>query len=84
MVGYCNGTPVIYETHPRQFTLRVAYSDEVTAAVEELWKRGVRRFAVIYQFDTFGLAIRDGLKKALARHNAMPVGEGSSSVYRAK
>lgn len=77
MVGFCNGVPVVYEHHPRQFSLRSSYLEEMDVAVDELWKRGVRRFAVIYQSDVFGLAIRDALSKALARHNTAAVSEAS-------
>ena len=69
LFGFCTGTPIIYEGHAHEFVLRAGYADEVQRMVDELINRGITKFAVIYQNDAFGAAIRESTIKALqSRH----------------
>jgi ABC-type branched-subunit amino acid transport system substrate-binding protein len=58
--------------------VRASYDDESRAMVDNLWNAlGLRKIGVIHQDDAFGLAVLDGVKKALTTHGAAPVAQGS-------
>jgi len=70
LVGFYNGS--YFCTNPIKnyiFTTRCSYRDEMREAVDQLWKRGVRKFAMIYQNDAFGADCMEGMKAALKAHN---------------
>jgi branched-chain amino acid transport system substrate-binding protein len=78
LLGFCTGTPAVYDFHPTEFTIRPSYSDEVTAMVDHLCKvRKFTKIAVIYQDDAFGAGIREGANKKLAEYNLAPIVEAS-------
>jgi branched-chain amino acid transport system substrate-binding protein len=80
MIGFCTGTPVVYDFHPTEFVVRPSYNDEVEKQIDELWtKHGVRKIAVIYQNDAFGAAIREAVVKDLKKYHSAPVVEASYS-----
>ena len=46
--------------------------------MDDLWQvRGVHKIGVIYQDDTFGQAVLEGVQHALARHQVAPIGLGT-------
>lgn len=51
------------------FNVRASYFDETERIVDHLVRSGVRRFAVLYQNDSYGQAGLEGVKRALARRN---------------
>jgi ABC-type branched-subunit amino acid transport system substrate-binding protein len=57
--------------------VRASYYDETREQVDKLWEANVRKIGVIYQDDPFGKAVLDGVKLALQKHNATPVGLGT-------
>ncbi len=78
LVGTYSGAPFIYEPVKHGiFNLRASYNDETRELVDNLWKSGAHRIAVIYQDDAFGKTVLDSAKRALAKHNAAPVATGS-------
>jgi branched-chain amino acid transport system substrate-binding protein len=78
LLGFCTGTPAVYDFHPTEFTIRPSYSDEVSAMVDHLCKiRKLTKIAVIYQDDAFGAGIREGANKKLAEYHLTPVVEAS-------
>jgi ABC-type branched-subunit amino acid transport system substrate-binding protein len=79
MMGFCTGTPLVYEHSPYRFVLRPGYQDEIPRTVDALWSDGIRKFAIIYQEDAFGAAIREPAIKALSKYQAVPVVEASYS-----
>jgi ABC-type branched-subunit amino acid transport system substrate-binding protein len=83
LLGFCTGTPVIYEQHGsdcHHFILRRGYADEVDKQIKELYKnRGIRKFAIVYQSDAFGAAVRESALKALKGYGVQPVVEASYS-----
>jgi branched-chain amino acid transport system substrate-binding protein len=78
VVGLFTGAQFLYEPVKHYiFNLRATYNDETREQVDNLWKDGVRKIAVIYQDDGFGKAVLDGVKLALAKHRSTPVATGS-------
>jgi ABC-type branched-subunit amino acid transport system substrate-binding protein len=77
MLGFCTGTPSVYENHPTEFVLRAGYNDEVQKLVEELVGRGVTKFAIIYQNDAFGAAVRETAMRILQSSGMHLVAEAS-------
>jgi ABC-type branched-subunit amino acid transport system substrate-binding protein len=78
VVGLFTGAQFLYEPVKHEvFNLRASYNDETREQVDNLWRAGVRRIAVIYQDDGFGKAILDGVRLALAKHSATPAATGS-------
>jgi ABC-type branched-subunit amino acid transport system substrate-binding protein len=78
IVGLFTGAQFLYEPVKHDvLNLRASYNDETREQVDNLWKAGARRIGVIYQDDGFGKAILDGVKLALAKHNATPAATGS-------
>ena len=78
VVGLFTGAQFLYEPVKHEvFNLRASYNDETREQVDNLWRSGVRRIAVIYQDDGFGKAVLEGVRLALTKHNASPVATGS-------
>jgi branched-chain amino acid transport system substrate-binding protein len=79
LVGLFTGAPFLYEPVKRYvINVRASYDDESQHLVDNLWSElGFRKVGVIYQDDAFGAAVLGGVKKALARHDAVPSAEGS-------
>ena len=78
VVGLFTGAQFLYEPVKHEIlNLRASYNDETREQVDNLWKSGVRKIGVIYQDDGFGKAILDGVKLALAKHNAAPAATGT-------
>jgi ABC-type branched-subunit amino acid transport system substrate-binding protein len=60
------------------FTARASYRDEMRQTVDHLWKdMNVRKIAVIFQNDSFGADLLEGVKTALQKYNAEMVAVGS-------
>jgi ABC-type branched-subunit amino acid transport system substrate-binding protein len=80
LLGFCSGTASIYEAHQAVFVLRRSYADEVKAQVRELYGRcGLRRYAIVYQNDSLGAAVRESAIQALDGYGARPLVEASYS-----
>jgi branched-chain amino acid transport system substrate-binding protein len=78
VMGLFTGAQFLYEPVKHYiFNLRASYNDETREQVDNLWKAGVRKIAVIYQDDGFGKAVLDGVKLALTKHGSAPVATGS-------
>jgi branched-chain amino acid transport system substrate-binding protein len=66
----CGGHPVR--------NVRASYYDESREIVDNLWNAlGLRKIGIIYQDDAFGLAVLEGVRKALTKYGAAPVAQGS-------
>jgi branched-chain amino acid transport system substrate-binding protein len=71
IIGFYNGTFFLTDPPKRYvFNTRCSYHDEMRDAIDHLWKRGFRKFAVIYQNDAYGADCLEGVKLALKAHNA--------------
>ena len=79
LLGFCTGTPLVYDYSAYRFALRPGYQDEIPRHIDALWKQGIRKIAVIYQSDAFGAAIREPAAKALAAYRSAPIVEASFS-----
>jgi branched-chain amino acid transport system substrate-binding protein len=78
IVGLFTGAQMLHDPfRPHVISVRASYYDEATAQVNHFWDVGYRRFAVIYQYDACGVATLDGVKRALAKHGANIVSQGS-------
>jgi ABC-type branched-subunit amino acid transport system substrate-binding protein len=78
VVGLFTGAQMLYEPLKHEIiNVRASYYDETREQVDKLWEQSVRKIGVIYQDDPFGKAVLDGVKLALQRHNAVPVGLGT-------
>jgi branched-chain amino acid transport system substrate-binding protein len=78
LVGFHSGTFFITDPPKRYvFNARCSYRDEMSDAIERFWKRGFRKFAVIYQNDAYGADCLEGVKLALKTHDAEVVGAAS-------
>ena len=79
ILGFFTGAQVLYEPPKRYiFNVRASYFDETREQVDNLWQTiGFRKIGVIYQDDAFGRAVLDGVKRALDKHHAAPVGLGT-------
>jgi branched-chain amino acid transport system substrate-binding protein len=78
VVGLFTGAQMLYEPLKHEIiNVRASYYDETREQVDKLWEQNVRKIGVIYQDDPFGKAVLDGVKLALQRHNAVPVGLGT-------
>ena len=77
IVGLFTGAPFLYQPVKHYvFGLRASYNDETREQVDNLWKSGIHKIGVIYQDDAFGNVVLEGVKQALAKHNATPAGLG--------
>lgn len=78
VVGLFTGAQLLYEPLKHEIiNVRASYYDETREQVDKLWEINLRRIAVIYQDDPFGKAVLDGIKLALQKHGAAPVGLGT-------
>ena len=79
IVGLFTGAQSLREPVNRYiFNVRASYYDETREQVDHLWKdAGIRKVGVIYQDDAFGLAVLEGVKRALKSHGAEPVAAGA-------
>lgn len=60
------------------FNVRGSYFDETETQVQYLnEKRGIKRIAIFYQNDAYGLAVKGGILKALKKRNLDLAGEGT-------
>ena len=67
-----------HPVNPNVFNVRASYFDEAETQVRYLAdKRGLKRIAVFYQNDAYGLAVKGGLLKALRKRNLDLAGEGT-------
>ncbi len=77
MLGIYTGNPAAYEHRPNVFTFRPSYTEEVHKQLAELWRRGIRRLAIMYQSDAAGAGVRETVNKDLQERGATPVAEAS-------
>ena len=78
VVGLFTGAQLLYEPLKHEIlNVRASYYDETREQIDKLWEANVRKIGVIYQDDPFGKAVLDGVKLALQKHNATPVGLGT-------
>ncbi|MHB8846500.1 MAG: ABC transporter substrate-binding protein [Nitrospirota bacterium] len=60
------------------FNVRGSYFDEAETQVQYLSeKRGIKKIAIFYQNDAYGLAVKGGIIKALKKRNLDLAGEGT-------
>ncbi len=60
------------------FNVRGSYFDEAETQVQYLTeKRGIKRIAIFYQNDAYGLAVKGGILKALKKRNLDLAGQGT-------
>ena len=78
-VGFFTGAEILRTPVRRNVIhVRASYYDEARAQVDNLvGTLGMSRVAVFYQEDAFGIAVLDGVKLALKRHNLAPVALGT-------
>lgn len=79
IVGLFTGAQLLQEPfRPHVMSVRASYFDETRDQIDTLFRDlGGKRVAVIYQDDAFGAAVLTGVKRALAKYAAQPVGLGS-------
>ena len=79
LIGLFTGAQFLHQPLKRYvINVRASYDDESRAMVDNLWNGvGLRKIGVIHQDDAFGLAVLEGVKKALTEHGAAPVAQGS-------
>ncbi len=79
LIGLFTGAPFLYEPVKRYvINVRASYDDESRHLVDNVWTElGYRKIGVIHQDDAFGAAVLGGVKKALAKHDAVPSAEGT-------
>jgi len=78
VVGLFTGAQMLYEPLKHEvINVRASYYDETREQVDKLWELNIRKIGVIYQDDPFGKAVLEGVKLALQKHNAAPVGLGT-------
>jgi len=78
-VGFFTGAEILRTPVRRNVIhVRASYYDEARAQVDNLvGSLGMSRVAVFYQEDAFGIAVLEGVKIALKRHNLAPVALGT-------
>jgi ABC-type branched-subunit amino acid transport system substrate-binding protein len=62
---------------PYIFNIRASYNDETRKIVDQFLFLGLKRIAVFYQDDAYGMAGLTGVQKALAAHGLKPVATGT-------
>ncbi len=78
VVGLFTGAQLLYEPLKHYIiNVRASYYDETREQVDKLWEINIRKIGVLYQDDAFGKTVLDGVKLALQKHNATPVGLGT-------
>lgn len=78
-VGFFTGAQLLHEPFRRYIiNVRASYFDEAREQVDNLWNvLGMRKIGVLYQDDAFGKAVLEGVRLALAKHNAAPIALGT-------
>jgi len=77
-VGFFTGAMTLRRPLTKEiFHIRASYDDEAEKIVDTFVKAGLKRIAVFYQDDSFGLAVLMGTEKALKRRGLEVVGKGS-------
>jgi ABC-type branched-subunit amino acid transport system substrate-binding protein len=74
---YTGGEALRSPFNPYIFHVRAGYLDETEHMVKQVVTLGMKRIAVMYQNDAFGLAGLAGVEAALARRNLKLVGSAS-------
>ncbi len=59
------------------FNVRGSYFDEAETQVRHLTEKGIKRIGIFYQNDSYGLAVKGGLLKALRKRGLDLAGEGT-------
>jgi branched-chain amino acid transport system substrate-binding protein len=78
VVGLFTGAQMLYEPLKHYvINVRASYFDETREQVDKLWEINIRKIGVLYQDDAFGKTVLDGVKLALQKHGAAPVGLGT-------
>ena len=78
VVGLFTGAQMLYEPLKHYvINVRASYFDETREQVDKLWSVHIHKIGVVYQDDAFGKTVLDGVKLALQKHNAAPVGLGA-------
>ena len=78
VVGLFTGAQMLYEPLKHYIiNVRASYYDETREQIDRLWEINLRKVGVLYQDDAFGKTVLDGVKLALQKHSAAPVGLGS-------
>jgi len=78
VVGLFTGAQMLYEPLKHYvINVRASYYDETREQVDKLWDVNIHKIGVLYQDDAFGKTVLDGVKLALQKHNAAPVGLGT-------
>ncbi|MFZ5578536.1 MAG: ABC transporter substrate-binding protein, partial [Pseudomonadota bacterium] len=62
---------------PYIFNIRASYNDETRKIVDQFVFLGLKKIAVFYQDDAYGMAGLTGVEKALAAHGLKPVATGT-------
>lgn len=78
LVGMFTGAQALREPFNRQvFHVRASYFDETERMVQHLTSMGVKKIAVFYQNDAYGMAGLEGVNRALARRQLKPTATGT-------
>ena len=79
VVGFFTGAQLLRQPFKRYIiNVRASYYDEAREQVDRLWNDlGIRKIGVLYQDDAFGVAVLDGVRRALKRYGATPAAVGS-------
>jgi len=78
VTGWFTGAGLLHDPFKRYVVnIRASYGDEAREQVDGARSIGLEKYGVIYQDDAFGVAVLEGVKKALKAHNAEPVAIGS-------
>ena len=78
LVGMFTGAQALREPFNRQvFHVRASYFDETERIVQHLTSMGVKKIAVFYQNDAYGMAGLEGVNRALARRQLKPTATGT-------
>jgi len=78
-IGFFTGAEILRAPVKHDvFHVRASYYDETRAQVDNLvGALGLKKIAVFYQEDAFGVAVLDGVKIALKKYNLAPVALGT-------
>jgi ABC-type branched-subunit amino acid transport system substrate-binding protein len=78
-IGFFTGAEILRAPVRRNIIhVRASYYDEARAQVDNLvGTLGMKKIAVFYQEDAFGVAVLEGVKIALKKHNLEPVALGT-------
>ncbi|HKI26688.1 MAG TPA: ABC transporter substrate-binding protein [Candidatus Sulfotelmatobacter sp.] len=78
VVGLFTGAQMLYEPLKHYIiNVRASYYDETREQIDKLWDISIHKVGVLYQDDAFGKTVLDGVKLALQKHNAAPLGVGT-------